>query len=304
MKDKLIIKLKNLLGDSKVLIDEPMKKHTTFKVGGPAEVLVIPENGYEISRVISIANEENIPYMIMGNGSNLLVRDGGIKGLVIKLAENMSNISINGNNVVAESGAMMNKVAYEIMNNSLKGFEFASGIPGTLGGAITMNAGAYGGEIKDVVKSVKCITREGKIVEYSNSEMHFGYRQSRVQEEQLIVLSVEMELEEGNYDEIKEIIDDLTKKRTTKQPLELASGGSTFKRPPGHFAGKLIEDSGLRGYRYRNVGISDKHCGFVVNYGDSTAEDVLNLINMVQKIVYDNFGVSLETEIRIIGEEK
>ncbi len=296
-------KLVEILGEEKLLINEDMKNHTTFKVGGPADVIAIPETSDDVKKVVEFAIEEDIPYMVIGNGSNLLIRDGGLRGIVIKISDNMSDIEIEGNTVRVQSGAMMNRVAMEVMENSLEGFEFASGIPGTLGGAITMNAGAYGGEIKDIVTKVKCLNKSGEIVEYSNEEMHFGYRHSRVQEEGLIVLSVEMELLPGNYDEIKAAIDELTVKRTTKQPLELASAGSTFKRPEGYYAGKLIEDSGLRGYRYKNVGISEKHCGFVVNYGDSTADDIITLINMVQKIVYDNYGVKLETEVRIIGVE-
>lgn len=299
----LIDKLVGILGKDKLLIKEDMKNHTTFKVGGPADVIAVPETTQDVQKVVNFAIEEDIPFMVIGNGSNLLVRDGGLRGIVIKISDNMSDIEIDGNKVSVQSGAMMNRVAMEILENSLEGFEFASGIPGTIGGAITMNAGAYGGEIKDIVTSVKCLNRAGEIVEYSNEEMHFGYRQSRVQEEGLIVLSVEMELNSGEYEDIKAAIDELTEKRTTKQPLELASAGSTFKRPEGYYAGKLIEDSGLRGYRYKNVGISDKHCGFVVNYGDSTADDIITLINMVQKIVYDNFGVKLETEVRIIGVE-
>lgn len=297
-----INKLKIELG-KKVLIKEYMMNHTTFRVGGPADVVVLPENYDDIKKTIEIANKFNIPFMIIGNGSNLLIKDGGIRGIVIKISDNISNIEIDKNIVKVQSGMMMNRASDFILKSSLKGFEFASGIPGTIGGAITMNAGAYDGEMKDIVKSVKCMDKNGKIIHYDKEEMNFGYRKSRVQEENLIVLEVELELEKGNYDEIKEKIDEFTKKRTTKQPLELASAGSTFKRPTGYFAGKLIEDSGLRGFRYKNTGVSQKHCGFVVNYGDSKADDIINLIKMVQKIVYDNFKVELETEVKIIGED-
>ncbi len=298
-----IDELKEKLGDKKVLTDEPMKNHTTFKVGGPADVLIIPENSEDIKFAAETAKKYDIPFMIIGNGSNLLVRDGGIRGIVVKIADNMSDIEIDGEEVKLQSGVMMNRASDAILKASLKGFEFASGIPGTLGGAITMNAGAYDGEMKDIVKSVECMDRDGNTFNYSNEDMHFGYRMSRVQEEGLIVLNVVLSLEKGDYDEIKAKIDDFTERRTSKQPLELASAGSTFKRPPGHYAGKLIEDSGLRGFRYKNTGISQKHCGFVVNYGDSKAEDIITLIKMVQKTVYDNYKVKLETEVRIIGEE-
>ncbi|MDO5707030.1 MAG: UDP-N-acetylmuramate dehydrogenase [Andreesenia angusta] len=300
---KYIDELLYELGEEKVLIDELMKNHTTFKVGGPVDIMIIPENTEDIKKTIDIAKKHDIPFMTIGNGSNLLVKDGGIRGIVIKISDNMSSIEIEDNYVKIQSGLMMNKAANAIMEASLEGFEFASGIPGTLGGAITMNAGAYDGEIKDIVKSVECMDRKGNIRTYSNEEMHFGYRMSRVQEDDLIVLNIVLELKEGSYNEIKMKIDELTEKRTSKQPLELASGGSTFKRPKGYYAGKLIEDSGLRGYRYKNVGISQKHCGFVVNYGESKAQDILDLIEMVKKIVYDNFKVELETEIRILGED-
>lgn len=303
MDRSFIDRLKDKLDEDRILIDEPMRNHTTFKVGGPADVLVMPENAEEISSVIGLCREKSVPFMILGNGSNLLVRDGGIRGVVIKIADKMSTAEVEGDTAKVQAGALMSRVSKVLLDNSLKGFEFASGIPGTIGGAVTMNAGAYGGEMKDIIYSVECLTSEGEIKVYSNEEMNFGYRKSRVQEDELTVLSVVLKLESGSRDDIKAAIDELTEKRTTKQPLELASAGSTFKRPEGYFAGKLIEDSGLRGIRYRNVGVSEKHCGFVVNYGNSKAEDVICLIGTVQKTVYDKFGVKLETEVKIIGEE-
>lgn len=300
---RVLDKFKSQIKAGAVLENELMKKHTTFKVGGPADILVQPASIEEIEKTLEICKTEKVPFTIIGNGSNLLVRDGGIRGVIIKIADLFSGISVSGNILKAEAGATMSRISNRALENSLGGFEFASGIPGTIGGAVTMNAGAYGGEMKDWVSLVTCIDKDGKIKQYSNSEMEFGYRKSLVQKNELLVLEVELELQKNDYKDIKAKIDDFTEKRTTKQPLHLASGGSTFKRPEGHFAGKLIEDSGLRGLRYKNVQVSEKHCGFVVNHGDSSASDVLHLIGTVKKTVYDNFKVKLETEIRIIGED-
>lgn len=303
-KNKVLEMLKDKVTTGELLIDEPMKKHTTFKIGGPADILIVPKKISEIKAVVECCNAEAIPFMVVGNGSNLLVRDGGIRGVVIKLAENFSGVEVVRERLKIQAGALMSKVANIALENSLGGFEFGSGIPGTIGGAVTMNAGAYGGEIGNLVASVTCLDLNGNIKTYTRAEMEFGYRKSLVQAEKLTVLEAELEFASGNYDEIKAKIAELTAQRTSKQPLQFASAGSTFKRPEGYFAGKLIEDSGLRGFRHRNVQIAEKHCGFVINLGDSTAEDVLHLIATVQKIVYDNFGIRLETEIRIIGEDK
>jgi UDP-N-acetylmuramate dehydrogenase len=302
-KERISEKIKSVVANGRVMVDEPMKHHTTFKIGGPADLLVEPSSIEEVESVLNICRSEDIPVTVIGNGSNLLVRDGGIRGIVIKIAEMLSNVSVYEEKIVAEAGALMSKISSRALENALEGFEFASGIPGTIGGAVTMNAGAYGGEIKDYVSAVTCIDAKGNVKEYSGDEMAFGYRKSLVQTEGLVVLGVEISLKRGDRDEIKSKIDDYTERRTSKQPLHLASGGSTFKRPEGHFAGKLIEDAGLRGLRHRNIQVSEKHCGFVVNLGESKAEDVLNLIGVVQKTVYDKFGVQLEPEIRIIGEE-
>jgi UDP-N-acetylmuramate dehydrogenase len=303
-REKILERFKEAITKGTFSIDEPMKNHTTFKVGGPADILVQPASIEEIKSSIEICRSEDISFTVVGNGSNLLVKDGGIRGVVIKIADLFSEIKVEGETLKAHAGAVMSKVSKTALESSLGGFEFASGIPGTIGGAVTMNAGAYGGEMKDWVSHVTCIDNDGNINRYSNEEMEFGYRKSLVQKKNLIVVEVELSLLKDDYKEIKSKIDDFTEKRTSKQPLHLASGGSTFKRPQGHFAGKLIEDSGLRGLRYKNVQVSEKHCGFVVNLGDSYAEDVLHLIGVIQKTVYDNFGVSLETEIRIIGEER
>ena len=295
--------LLNILNKEDILIDEPMSKHISFRVGGPADILVKPSSEDQIKDILTFAKKENIPYLIIGNGSNLLVRDGGIRGIVIKIAENFNDFSIEGTTVTAQSGAMLSFMGKAIMRNNLTGFEFAAGIPGTLGGAIAMNAGAYGGEMKDIVKSVRLIDSQGNIVELSNEEMQFAYRKSILSKEEYIVLSAVMELKEGNYEEIRDIMKDLTNKRVTKQPLNLPSAGSTFKRPEGYFAVKLIEDCGLKGLTLRGAQVSDKHCGFVVNLGGAQAKDILDLIYVVKSTVYSKFGVMLEEEVKILGEE-
>lgn len=295
--------LLNILNKEDILIDEPMSKHISFRVGGPADILVKPSSEEQIKEILTFAKKENIPYLIIGNGSNLLVRDGGIRGIVIKIAENFNDFSIEGTTVTAQSGAMLSFMGKAIMRNNLTGFEFAAGIPGTLGGAIAMNAGAYGGEMKDIVKSVRLIDSQGNIVELSNEEMQFAYRKSILSKEEYIVLSAVMELKEGNYEEIRDIMKDLTNKRVTKQPLNLPSAGSTFKRPEGYFAAKLIEDCGLKGLTLRGAQVSDKHCGFVVNLGGAQAKDILDLIYVVKITVYSKFGVMLEEEVKILGEE-
>ncbi|MGL4797586.1 MAG: UDP-N-acetylmuramate dehydrogenase [Paraclostridium sp.] len=295
--------LLNILEKEDILVDEPMSKHISFRVGGPADILVKPKNEEQIKEILSFARKENIPYLIIGNGSNLLVKDGGIRGIVIKIAENFNTFTIEGKTVVAQSGAMLSFMGKAIMRSNLTGFEFAAGIPGTLGGAIAMNAGAYGGEMKDIVKSVKLIDQKGNIVELSNSEMKFEYRKSLLSKTEYIVLSAVIELKEGNYDDIRDIMKDLTNKRVTKQPLNLPSAGSTFKRPDGYFAAKLIEDSGLKGLTLRGAQVSDKHCGFVVNLGEAKAKDILDLIYVVKSTVYSKFGVMLEEEVKILGED-
>ena len=286
-----------------VLIDEPMKDHTSFKIGGPVDVMILPRNEEEIVRAVEICRREKLEYMVMGNGSNLLIKDGGIRGVIIKISDNFKNIEVKGDRIYAEAGALLNAISRNALENELAGFEFATGIPGALGGAMTMNAGAYGGEMKDVVESVRVLDKEGNIREFSNEEMHFRYRGSRVSDEGLIVLSVVFKLEAGKREDIKATIDDLTHKRTSKQPLEYPSGGSTFKRPEGYFAGKLIDDSGLRGLRYGGAEVSKKHCGFVINVEEATCKDVLTLIDTIKKTVRDNYKVELEREIKLIGED-
>lgn len=286
-----------------ILFGEPMKNHTTFKIGGPVDIMIIPENEDELIEGVRLCRENNIDFLIMGNGSNLLIRDGGIRGVVIKINEGFNKIQVDENIIYCEAGALLSVVSKNALKHSLKGLEFASGIPGTIGGAITMNAGAYGGEMKDVVSKVRVLDINNEITEYTNEEMNFRYRNSRVWDESLIVLGVELRVETGDYRTIEGIMKDLTLKRTSKQPLELPSGGSTFKRPEGYFAGKLIEDGGLRGLRHGGAQVSEKHCGFVVNVDNANCKDVLHLISVVQKVVRDKFGVELETEIKLLGDE-
>ena len=286
-----------------ILFDEAMKKHTSFKIGGPADVMIIPQTEEQLIEGVKICRDNNIDFYIMGNGSNLLVRDGGIRGVVIKVNDGLDSIEIKDNKIFCQAGASLTAVSRRAYKHSLKGMEFANGIPGTIGGAITMNAGAYGGEMKDIVKKVRVIDRDNNILELTNEEMNFRYRGSRVADEGLIVLGVEIELEHGDYDEIGRTMRELIQRRTSKQPLELPSGGSTFKRPEGHYAGKLIEDAGLKGLIHGGAQVSDKHCGFIVNIDNASCKDVLNLISIVQKTVKDKFGVDLEPEIKIIGED-
>ena len=286
-----------------VLFNEPMKNHTSFKIGGPADIILIPENEKGIVEAIKLFRENNIEYFIMGKGSNLVVKDGGLRCAVIKINEGLNKIKITDNKVYCEAGALLSVVSKVVARNNLTGIEFANGIPGTIGGAVTMNAGAYGGEMKDIITKVRVIDKDNNIIEYSNDEMNFRYRSSRVADEDLIVLGVELKLEPGDPIIIEETMRDLTYKRTSKQPLELPSGGSTFKRPVGYFAGKLIQDSGLRGLRHGGAQISEKHCGFVVNVEDASCKHVLELIQIVQKTVRDNYEVELETEIKLIGED-
>ena len=297
-----MLELKNAFKNkfANVLFDEPMKKHTTFKIGGNADIFVIPKDRQEIIDSIKLCKEFEAPFYIIGNGSNLLVGDGGIKGAVIQIFKNMGNIKVNGNVIKTESGALLSSVSKKALDEGLTGLEFASGIPGTVGGGVCMNAGAYGGEMKDIISKV-VVLRNGEILELSNEEAGFEYRNSRILKNSMIVLETEMVLKKGNINEIKEKTREFNRLRSEKQPLEFPSAGSAFKRPEGYFAGKLIMDSGLRGYSVGGASISEKHCGFIVNKGGATAKDVITLIEDVKKIVNDKFGVILEPEIRFIG---
>lgn len=303
MKEELYKLFCGILVEGKILVDEPMKNHTSFKIGGPADIMLIPYGEYELIQILKTCDENNIDFYIIGNGTNLLVSDKGIRGVIIKIYEGMNKIEVDGSIITAQAGALLSVTSKVALKNSLGGLEFASGIPGTVGGAVTMNAGAYGGEMKNMIVRVKCLDRQGNILYLTNEEMKFGYRRSIVEEKGLIVLEVQMELLKGNYQEIEEKMKALSEKRTSKQPLHLPSGGSTFKRPEGYFAGKLIEDAGLKGLKHGDAQVSEKHCGFIVNTGNATSEEVRALIKVVQKIVRDKYGVILEPEIKIIGEE-
>ena len=295
--------LLNILDEKDIKLDEPMKKHISFRVGGPADILVKPRAEEQIKNIIDFAKKENIPYIVKGNGSNLLVRDGGIRGIVIEITDNFNSYEIEDKIIKVQSGALLSIIGRAALKQNLKGFEFAAGIPGTIGGALAMNAGAYGGEMKDIVKSVRLMDTDGNIFNFSNEDMQFGYRKSVLSKSDYIVLDAEIELEKGNYEEIKEMMKDFSNRRITKQPLNLPSAGSTFKRPEGYFAAKLIDDSGLRGLTLRNAQVSDKHCGFVVNLGDAKASDILDLMYVVKSTVKNKFGVTLEEEVKILGED-
>ena len=279
--------------------DEPLKKHTTMRVGGNAKYVFCPKDVHELKAVIDYCKSNNERYIVIGNGSNIIFMDDGFDGIVIKIFNLMSGSSIEGNLIKADAGCILSKLANLAKDNSLKGMEFASGIPGTLGGAIVMNAGAYGGEMKDIIEYVDILLDDGNVKRYSNEEMNFGYRKSIVDEGK-IVLSAGLRLSKGDKSEIEAKMLELKEKRTSKQPLEYPSSGSTFKRPEGYFAAKLIEDAGLKGYRVGGAMVSPKHSGFVINYDNATAEDVLKLIEDVRNIVNDKFGVLLEPEVKII----
>lgn len=295
-------KLETVLRAENILIDELMSRHTTFRVGGPASFYVLPENPEQIEGVIRLCREEGTPYYLIGNGSNLLVGDRGYDGVIIQIFRNMNEIFVEGNIIRVQAGALLSAIAAQAMENSLGGFEFASGIPGTFGGAVVMNAGAYGGEMKQVLKEVRVLTEDGMILTLSVDELELGYRTSIIAKNGYIVLDGIIELEKGNKDDIKSRMDELKEKRIMKQPLEYPSAGSTFKRPEGYFAGKLIDDAGLRGFRVGGAQVSEKHCGFVINRDNATAADIVELMRRVQEKVKDAFGVELEAEVKRIGE--
>lgn len=288
--------LTQVLNDGQILQNEPMKNHTLFKIGGNADFIVQPNSVEQISSLIKLLKD--IPYLVIGNGSNLLVCDEGVRKVIIKISNLLSKIEVNGDIIYAESGAFLSKIANVAYNEGLSGFEWAAGIPGTLGGAVMMNAGAYGGEMKDVVISTTYIDENGDM--QKTSDHKFGYRTSIFEEKKCIILGSEISLQPKNKDEIKAYMNELSEKRHSKQPLEYPSAGSTFKRPDSLYAGKLIEDAGLRGYSIGGAKVSEKHCGFIINSGNATFDDVMNLIEYVQGKVYEQFGVKLETEVKIL----
>ena len=286
-----------------VKYDEPLKNHTTFQIGGKCIALIEPKKVEDIIKAIKICRENNLKFFVIGNGSNLLVPDDGYNGVIIKIKSEFSNIQVEGECLIAHSGAKLSEVYTVAYENSLTGFEFASGIPGTIGGAIFMNAGAYGGEIKDIVESVEVLELDNyEVKELKNEELEFSYRKSIIQRKNYIVLTIKLKLKKGNKEEINAVYEDLRKKRNSKQPLNFGSAGSTFKRPEGHFASKLIEDAGLKGYHINDAWVSEKHSGFIVNKGNASYKEVMELIEYVQKVVFEKFEVKLETEVRILKD--
>ena len=281
--------------------NELLKNHTSFKIGGVADEFFEVHSEEDIKNAILYAKEKGIPYTVMGNGSNLLVGDKGVRGLVIKIAKKFDDVEINGETIIAKAGILLSKLANIAADNGLSGLEEVSGIPGTLGGGVYMNAGAYGGELSYVVERVTYLS-EGEIKTAEKNELDFGYRHSRFSETEDIILSVELKLKKADIQEIRSKMEDYKERRCSKQPLSMPSAGSTFKRPEGYFAGKLIEDSGLKGKSIGGAQVSEKHSGFIVNTGDATAQDVLDLIKYVQDTVYKNYGVMLETEVKMVGE--
>ena len=294
--------LYNVVDAAKVQKDEPMKKHTTFRIGGPADYFIMPSNEKELAETIRVCREFSIPIYIVGNGSNLLVGDKGFRGAIIQLYKSMGTFQVEGNQITAQAGCSLAQIANAALDAALTGFEFAAGIPGTLGGAVVMNAGAYGGEMKDVLKDVTVMTGEGEVRVIPAAKLEMGYRTSIIKKAGYLVLGATISLKEGNLEEIKTLTRELREKRTSKQPLEFPSAGSTFKRPEGYFAGKLIMDSGLRGCQIGGARVSDKHCGFVINAGDATAEDVVSLMKHVTEVVREKYGVTLEPEVKFLGE--
>lgn len=285
-----------------LLENESMAKHTTFRVGGNADIYVSVKSVRELSSLIKLARETDTPFLVIGNGSNILVKDKGIRGLVIEIGSGMSDFELKGNKIYAQAGVLISKLASLALNHSLSGMEEISGIPGTLGGGIYMNAGAYGGELKNIIKTVTYIDEYGEEKTVTADECGFGYRKSIFTNGGKYIVSAVIELSEGDRTEISEKMADYAKRRREKQPLSLPSAGSTFKRPEGYFAGALIQESGLKGYKSGGAMISDLHAGFVVNYDNATSQDILDVIKHTQETVLDKFGVMLETEVKIIGE--
>ena len=301
MNDQFLTELQNVMGGSGIFMEEPMKKHTTFRVGGPADVLVQPDETALVA-ILALCRQYHVSYSFIGNGSNLLVGDKGIRGVVIEMTDPMGNIEVDGTKITAQAGAMLSKIANTAASNGLGGMEFAAGIPGSMGGAVTMNAGAYGGEMKDVIRQVTVLTQECEQKVLSREELDLSYRHSCIPKNHFLVLEAELSLTPAPEQEIRAKMAELREKRVEKQPLEYPSAGSTFKRPEGYFAGKLIMDAGLRGYAVGDAQVSEKHCGFVINRGNATAAEILQLMKDVQERVKKQSGVTLEPEVKMIGE--
>ena len=301
MNDQFLTELQNVMGGSGIFMEEPMKKHTTFRVGGPADVLVQPDET-ALAAILALCRQYYVPYSFIGNGSNLLVGDKGIRGVVIEMTDPMGNIEVYGTKITAQAGAMLSKIANTAASNGLGGMEFAAGIPGSVGGAVVMNAGAYGGEMKDIIERVYVLDENGAQLELDRTALDLSYRHSCIPDKKYIVTKVVLELVPRNEAEIRSEMKELNEKRAEKQPLQYPSAGSTFKRPEGYFAGKLIMDAGLRGYQVGGAQVSEKHCGFVINKGDATAADICQLMRDVSDKVQAQFGVVLEPEVKMIGE--
>ena len=293
--------MKTVIPKERILFHEPMSKHTTFRVGGEAECFIMIHREEELVKLIRYLNQIEEAYFILGNGSNLLVGDKGYRGVVLKLDGPMEEIQTEGTLVRAGAGALLSRVAAEAKDRNLSGMEFAAGIPGSIGGAVVMNAGAYGGEMKQIVVSVRGMDKEGEILTLDNDTMEFGYRSSAIRNRPIVVLEVTLQLAEGHKEEIGAKMEELAGLRRSKQPLEFPSAGSTFKRPEGYFAGKLIQDAGLRGFSLGDAQVSEKHCGFVVNKGHASASDIMGLCRQVSGKVKERFGVELELEIKCLG---
>lgn len=294
--------LEKIVPAENIHVNEPLAKHTTFRIGGPADCLVEIENAEQLKQIKKYLTLVGIDYVLIGNGSNLLVGDGGYRGIVLQIGGRMADIRVEGTTITAQAGALLSRIARTALEHGLTGLEFASGIPGSVGGAIVMNAGAYGGEMKQVVTTVKVVNADGEEMVLSNGEMEFGYRTSIIKEYPFLVTEVSMELKPGEPQEIKAYMDDLAARRREKQPLEFPSAGSTFKRPEGYFAGELIMNAGMRGFQIGGAKVSEKHCGFVINAGEATASDVKQVIEEVKQAVKEQFGVDLEPEVIMIGE--
>lgn len=295
--------LKDIVGDSQVRMDEPMSIHTTFRIGGTADYFVMPSSVYELQSVIQLLKKLDIKYYVIGNGSNLLVGDKGVRGVIIQLSDTFDEVEyVDDMTVKVMSGMKLSRLGNQLADKGLAGFEFATGIPGTIGGAVRMNAGAYGKEIKDIIVSAEVLDKDGNIITLDKEKLELGYRTSCIMKYGYIVLSATFKFEKGSTDEIKENIKELSVKRRTKQPLEYPSAGSTFKRPEGYFAAKLIEDAGLKGLSVGDAQVSEKHAGFVVNKGKATAQDVCELTDKVREEVKNKYGVELELEVIKLGE--
>lgn len=294
--------IENIIPKERIFFEEPMSRHTTFRVGGTAECMVLIEQEEELLKLVPYLNQIEENYFILGNGSNLLVGDKGYRGVIIKLGEGMNRITVEGERIYAQAGALLSKTAAVARDAELAGMEFAAGIPGSIGGGVVMNAGAYDGEMKQITESVKVMDKEGKILVLDNDTMEFGYRTSIIKNRPFIVLEVALRMRSGKKDDIQAKMDELMEKRRSRQPLNYPSAGSTFKRPEGYFAGKLIMDAGMRGYRIGDAQVSDKHCGFIVNIGNASAADIREVIEEVQEKVKERFHVRLEPEIIFLGD--